>query len=174
MVGIAEISAGLSSLKAGLGILKGLNAAATQASINEVKVELTQHILDAQLALTAAYEAQATAAERIRHLEQQIVQFENWETEKQRYQLCDVGQGALAYSLKGGVEPSEHPHSICPQCYEDGIKSLLKHEHLTAARAETLVCHRCGLDLAISGRRSPPPTVVGGRILPSTAPRGRR
>lgn len=170
MVGITEISAGLSSLKAGLSILKGLNAAATQASINEVKVELTQHILDAQQALTAAYEAQATTAERIRQLEQEIVSFKDWEATKQRYELNDAGQGALAYSLKEGVEPSERHHWICPQCYEDGVKSLLKHEHLVAGRAEILVCHRCGLDLAISGRRAPPPTVVGSRISPLSAP----
>ena len=57
---LAEISMGLSSLKAASDILKGLNAANTQAAINDVKLVLQPHIIDAQQALAAANEAQAT------------------------------------------------------------------------------------------------------------------
>jgi hypothetical protein len=84
---LAEISAGLSSLNAISDIVKGLNAANTQAAINEVKIGLQDHILKAQQALFVAQQAQATASQRIGELEQEIVRLKDWESEKQRYEL---------------------------------------------------------------------------------------
>lgn len=150
---LAEISAGLSSLKAAFDITKGLNATNTQATINEVKIPLQQHIIDAQQALSAASEAQAAAAERIRQLEQEIVSLKDWSAEKENYELADTGQGSLAYKFKEGVEPPQPSHWICPQCYEDGKKSILKHESLPVGRADTLVCTRCNFDVVTHGVR---------------------
>lgn len=163
MVGITEISAGLSSLKAAFGIAKGLNAAATQASINEVKVELTQHILEAQAALTAAYEAQSATAERIRELEQEIVRLKDWKADKQRYELKDTGQGTPAYAPKAGMENGEPSHWLCPACYQQGKKSILQHEHLATGRVETLVCHPCGMDILVIGHRYPQNAAISHR-----------
>ena len=53
---LAEISAGLSSLKAAKDIVQGLNALKTEAAINGVKIELQGLILDAQQGLFAAQE----------------------------------------------------------------------------------------------------------------------
>ena len=153
MVSGTELMGAYQGLKIGLGMLQGLNAAAKEAAINEVKVQLTQHIIEAQQALTAAGMAQADAAEKIRTLEQQIVQFENWQAERERYELKDTGQGSLAYALKEGVEPSEPPHWLCPHCYEGRKKSIMKHEKLPVGRCYTLVCHPCGLELVAKGIR---------------------
>ena len=153
MVTGTEVMAAFQSLKAGLGLLQTLNATAKAAAINEVKVQLTQHIIEAQQALTAAGMAQANAAETIRDLEQQIVQFENWQAERERYELADTGKGSLAYRLKVGMENGEPPHWLCPACYQQGKKSILKHEHLTAGRIETLNCHPCGMDILVVGSR---------------------
>lgn len=86
---LAEISMGLSSLKAASDVAKGLNAANTQTLINDIKISLQAHILEAQQALTSAQEAQTACAQRIRDLEKQIAEFETWETEKERYELTE-------------------------------------------------------------------------------------
>nr|WP_166179170.1 hypothetical protein [Altererythrobacter segetis] len=160
MTGI-EISGAVGGLKAAFDLVQGLHSTAKSAAINQVQIELGKHIFDAQTALTALSAAQADAADRIRQLEQQIVNLENWETEKKRYELAEAGQGSVAYRLKSGMEDGQPAHWICPQCYEDGQKSILKHEHLTVGRCEILACNRCGLELVTSGRRLEPPRTAG-------------
>ena len=123
---LGEIAAGLSSLKAAADIVKGLNAASTQAAINEVKIGLQGHIIEAREALSAAQETQTASLQRIRELEQEIVQLKNWESDKQRYQLGAIGGGATAYMLKPGMENGEPPHWLCANCYSAGKKSFLQ------------------------------------------------
>ncbi len=93
---LAEISAGLSSLKAAKDIVQGLNAAKTEAAIVGVKIELQGHILEAQQSLFAAQEAQLSDTRRIAELELMIVRLKDWTAEQERYRLTDTGQGALA------------------------------------------------------------------------------
>lgn len=123
---IAEIGAGITSLKAALDITKGLSAVNTQVSINDVRISLQEHILNAQLALAAANEAQATAAQRVRELEQEIVRLKESSTEKGRYQLHDLGRGAVAYMLKPGMDNGEAAHWLCANCFNQGRKAFLQ------------------------------------------------
>jgi hypothetical protein len=148
---IAEIGAGLSSLNAALDLAKGLNATATQATINDVKIELQQRILDAQGALHAANTAQSASADRIRDLEQQIVQLKDWETEKEQYELKQVVVGIVAYMPKPGVPAAQTPHYLCANCFEHGRKRYLQRRHVSDDRASFLQCNECKADLKISG-----------------------
>ena len=116
MVTGTEVVAAYQGLKTGLGVLQALHATAKGAAINEIKFQLTQHILDAQQALTAAGNAQAEAAQTIRNLEQRIMELENWDAQSESYELADTGQGSLAYRYKGAVEGGEPAHWLCPHC----------------------------------------------------------
>jgi hypothetical protein len=162
---LAEISAGLSSLKAAKDIIQGLNAAKTEAAINGVKIELQGLILEAQQGLFAAQEAQTADTQRIAELEQEIGRLHDWGAELGRYELVDTGQGSLAYRRKAGAEPAEPEHWICPQCASDRRKSILKNETLPVGRAETLVCTRCNFDVVTHGVRhiqtAPKPATFG-------------
>ena len=140
---IAEISAGLSSLKAAFDITKGLNAANTQANINDAKIPLQEHIIQAQQALAAANDAQTTAAERIRELEGEIVRLENWAAEKQRYQLKRFYPGTLAYALKPGMEQGEPPHYLCKHCYDRDEKAALQPTAKLERRYRVHACPSC-------------------------------
>lgn len=122
---LAEISAGLSSLKAAKDIVQGLNAANTQAAINGVKIDLQGLILEAQQGLFAAQQAQSADAMRIAQLEQQIVQLKDWSAERERYHLVDVDRGAFAYMPKPGMENGEPAHWLCANCFNQARKSFL-------------------------------------------------
>jgi hypothetical protein len=150
---IAEISAGINGLKAAKDMVQALHGVQTAVAINEVKFALQGHLLDAQQGLFAAQEAQSAASKRIAELEKEIVRLKDWEGEKQRYELKDTGQGTLAYALKAGIETGEPAHWLCPSCYQDGKKSILKHEHLATGRVHTLNCHPCGMDILVTGNR---------------------
>ena len=146
MVGVLEIKAAYDSAKAAFQIAEGISSLKTEAAVNTAVIDLQRHVVDAQRGLSASLET-------IDELEKEIVRLKDWAAEKQNYELAVTGQGSLAYKLKEGVEPPQPAHWICPQCYEDGKKSILKHETLPVGRAETLVCHRCGYDVVTRGVR---------------------
>lgn len=158
---LGEIAAGLGSLKALKDIVQGLNAAGTQAAVTEMQVRLNSLILDAQHALLAANEAQAACVERVRDLEQQIVQLKDWDREKQRYQLEAVSQGAFAYTMKPGMESGEPPHWLCANCYGRGQKSFLQFKgqdlQKTGVRATTSTygCDVCKSTIKVHYTRHP-------------------
>lgn len=162
---IAEISAGLGSLKTAKDFIQALNGIQTAAAVNDAKLTLQGLILDAQQGLFAAQELQASAAIRIHELEQQIAKLKDWSADQQRYELADTGQGSLAYRLKPDMANGEPPHWICPNCYQNGKKAIMKEETLAIGRTETLVCHPCGLDIVTSGvrRDQNPPRATSGR-----------
>lgn len=143
---IAEIQAGIGGAKAALDILKGVQSLQTETAKNQAVIEVQRHVIEAQHGLSVSLK-------RIDDLEAEIVRLKDWSAEKQRYELKDTGQGSLAYHLKEGVEPPELQHWICPNCYQNGKKSILKHETLDIGRAETIVCHPCGLDIVTRGIR---------------------
>jgi hypothetical protein len=151
---IAEISAGISSLKTAKELVQGLNSLKTEAALNEVKINLQSLILDAQQGLFAGQEAQSAAAERIRQLEQKLMEFENWTAESERYELADAGQGTMAYRLKPGMENGEPPHWLCATCFQDRKKSHLHKEDQFPGRNTVLRCMPCRTELIISGQRN--------------------
>ena len=123
---IAETAMGLGALKTALDLVKGLQAASTKAEINDVKIALQERIWEAREALAAAQDTQASSLARIRDLEQKVVSFEDWEREKQRYQLKAVDSGAFAYMHKPGMEDGEPPHWLCTDCFGRRQKSILQ------------------------------------------------
>lgn len=142
----SELIAGLGIFKTLLDTAKGLKDINDAAIRNGAVVELLEKILTAR-------EQQAAALDRISDLEKELARFENWETEKQRYELADVGSGALAYRLKPSMANGEPPHSICAQCHERMVKSILQPETRFPGRTQHLACHGCGSDLLIVGAR---------------------
>lgn len=168
---IAEISAGLSGLKAAKDVLHALHGVQTAVAINEVKFALQSHLLDAQQGLFAAQEAQSASSKRIADLEQQIVNLKNWECEKQRYELKKYYPGALTYTLKAGVEGCEPPHHLCANCYQKGEKSILQGTAETQMRYRVHLCPSCKTKTVLgsemetgASEREPPPTTRG--VLP--------
>lgn len=141
---IAEIKTGLSSLQTALGLAKTLNAAATQAAINDVKLELQDHIF-------AARQALAAADDRIRELEQQIVQFEHWEGEKKRYRLRAIDVHAFAYMLEPGMENGEPPHWLCQPCFENRKRSVLQFLNANERAANMGIQARWGCSVCKGG-----------------------
>ncbi|MFO7033289.1 hypothetical protein B9T07_26645 [Limnospira fusiformis CCALA 023] len=123
---LAEITVGLNSLKAAMDLVKGLNAAAQQSAVNDVKLALQSHIFEAREALTAANEEQSRSLLRIRQLEEEIARMKTWDAEKQNYELKDIVVGSFTYVLKPSVKTSEPPHWLCAKCFTAGHKSFLQ------------------------------------------------
>lgn len=165
MVGVSEISALFSSLKAAKDVAQAMVGLRDEAAFQAKAIELQSKILDAQSAAFAAEENRATLVDRVRDLEQQVIRMQSWESEKQRYELKELGNGTLAYAVKESVRGAEPPHWICSSCYQHAKKSVLQPETRNPGRIKTWVCHECDAVLIASGaaERSDRPLVVTRR-----------
>jgi hypothetical protein len=115
---VGEIYAGYKGFSALVGLGQQFLQVKDAATRNTLIVEFTGKLMEAQL-------HEAFLIERIRELEKKLMQFENWEAEKQRYELVKLDPGILIRRLKAGMENGEPPHEICANCHDAGKKSLL-------------------------------------------------
>jgi rubrerythrin len=77
-------------------------------------------ILAAQSSAMSGYQREAALLEEISDLKKRVADFETWDTEKERYELKDLGYGAVAYMLKPNARGTEPPHWVCAHCYQNG------------------------------------------------------
>lgn len=157
----SEFVAGLGLFKTAFDIAKGLK------DINDATVR-NGAIIELQEMILAAREQQSATLERISDLEKELARFENWETEKQRYELANVGRGAMAYRLKPAMADGQPLHCACANCFERREKSFLQPETRMPGGSQYLVCHGCGSELLINGARhsGPLPTHASNKRRP--------
>lgn len=161
---LTAMSALTSSLKATADIAKLIVGIRDEQMIREKAVELTTVIMSAQSGALAAQTAQFELIDRIRNLEQQVKDLEDWNLERQRYQLKEVAPAVFAYVTKPGMENGEPSHGICAACYQRGRKSLLQQETRDPGRVHYAVCHDCGAELILAGHRNETPSAQTGRV----------
>jgi hypothetical protein len=80
--------------------------------------------------------------------------------ERERYALHEVRPGAFVYTYKPGVDGEQKPaHYLCQNCYDKGIKSVLRHQ--PAKRS---------IDARLDCSENPKHAIGMGGALPSEPP----
>lgn len=143
----------MSSLKGAKDIAETMIGLRDAAALQAKSIEFQSKILDAQSRAFAAQEERTSLVEQVREIEKEVARLKDWSSEKQRYELKELGNGTLAYAVKEAMRGSEPPHWICANCYEDGKKSLLQPETRFPGRTTVYVCHGCSAELIASGGR---------------------
>jgi hypothetical protein len=133
---VGEVFAGISAFNSMFGIAKAIRDIDDTVKRNAAVSDLWEQIIAAQARYTAAVEEVGTLKEELRR-------FETWETEKQRYELCDLGRGFYAYIMKIGSEQGEPAHALCTNCYQRGIKSILPSSGHMTAHEHSWDCPAC-------------------------------
>lgn len=146
---MAEIIAAFQSLKTAKEIAQTILRMKIDAEVNLKVSEIIDLLLAAQERNLTAQEDHAAMSRRVDELEKQLLKFEQWAEEKQRYVLQEVESGNLIYACKETEQGGEPPHNICPNCYEDRVKSILQVDWPISgvAGGKWLKCPRC--DFAI-------------------------
>ena len=98
----------------------------TWKALNAEVRQLTAEIAAANALALAAQSDQFTLSNRVRALEEKLMQREDWKAQQERYVLQAVAPTAVAYVLKPGMESAEPPHWLCPQCFMQHRKSVLQ------------------------------------------------
>lgn len=136
---------GFSAFAGLIGMARGMKDMNDAVVRNEAVYALTEKLIDAQ-------QDYATLAQKVSELEAKLASYEDWESQKLRYELKDHGNGGVfAYALKAGVEPPEPAHSICPDCYQNRQKSILQTEMRAPGMSHVLVCRMCSWEGYTSG-----------------------
>jgi hypothetical protein len=139
MPDIGAIGAVASSINAAFNITKAMKDLKDWSIVQSKVIELQGTILEAQSGIFAANAERSALIEQIGQLEKEVADFKAWETEKKRYELKAISNGAFAYALKSDAQATEPPHYICANCYEHQKKSVLQQ------KARTIVDNSIGL-----------------------------
>lgn len=136
------IAGAFGTLKTASEITQGLLALKTDAAVSAKAVELNRVIFEVQQQLFNAQTDYAAVLAHVSQLEAEIAKFKNWEQEKERYELYQLTIGTLVYRIKPSMQGSEPIHHICPNCYEQGIKSILQYSAIKNLHS-SYSCPRC-------------------------------
>lgn len=147
MVDIPSITAAISGLRTAAEIAKAMKGLHDLADIQTKVIDLQSAILDAQTSALTAQSDQFILMQKTRELEEEVSRVKAWDETKQHYQLITPWAGCHVYALKESQKGTEPPHWICPQCYEDGRKSILHNSQKHDRRTQWIIkCHHCSFD----------------------------
>ena len=115
--------------------------------------ELLEIVSAAQLAAIEAQSVQAEQSARIRELEEELEKYDDWERERQRYYLRQVGPAGFVYCLKDEYICDDEPrHFICPTCAGNSKKTLVQQVRLLPNMLPIVKCPNCGTTVSFDSR----------------------
>lgn len=112
----------LSGAKSALEIVKSLQDMKTDNQVAEKTTQLYQIILQIQQQLYQAQTDNMNLINQLHQLQAQIANAQNWEHEKQNYQLFQYETGAMVYRPISG----SMVYDLCANCFDMGRKSILQ------------------------------------------------
>ena len=139
---MAAISGVFSSISGMKTIAEGLLAIRDISVVTSKVAELNSKIIDVQQGLFQLQEERRTLIEKNSSLEKQITDFENWEVEKEKYELVQVAPGAFGYMEKLNGKNTNPPHWLCTTCFENRRKSIF--QPTNAISFSVYQCVPCG------------------------------
>jgi hypothetical protein len=142
-----EIAAAVTCIRAALDITKAMIGLRDAEAFRAKSIELQAVVLDAFEKAIEAREAYSVQADRIRALEAEVANLKAWDAQKEQYELKPIGQASMARILKPEARGNEHPHWLCPNCFERGKKSLLHNANKIERGYMMVACNECRLSL---------------------------
>jgi hypothetical protein len=136
----AEITAGITSVRAAYELTKAMIASRDAKLVANGARDLQMLLGEAIGKFLEAKQAQMAQLQEISTLKAEVAKFSDWETEKQRYELKQVGSGVFAQMLKPLARGVEPPHWLCPTCFEGRKKAYLQ---ASGARINRSMVYRC-------------------------------
>jgi hypothetical protein len=120
---------------------EGLKTLTTLADVKGTVVELKEKIL-------AARESQLATLKEIDELKRKVMEVEDWEAQKKRYEPMQFEPGVTVYALKNNMAPGEPVHHACPRCFQKKEISILQRTAKTSYGRYVHFCPACNTELA--------------------------
>ncbi len=135
----AEIVAFVTALGHATNIAKAAVEARDESKRREALAELTGALAELQAKHLAVIQNQLALLQQNEGLRKQLATYDQWEKEKARYKLENIGAGALVRAFHPSQPTDDPPHWICANCYEDRHKSPLQ----STEQRNDYVCPKC-------------------------------
>jgi Zn finger protein HypA/HybF involved in hydrogenase expression len=139
---IDAINGMINGLKTAAEIVQGLLTLKIDSAVSAKATELNGVISDLRHKLFTIQTDHSTVLSRINALEAEIVRLKNWDEEKKNYELNELARDSFAYRVKPSMQGAEPPHNICPECYQQNVKSILQ-KHVSSGGARAFICPHC-------------------------------
>ena len=141
----------MASLKAATDISKALFDLKVTAEVQVKVIELQSALMSAQSSALEATTSQYTLQDRVRELESQVRDLQDWGEQKVRYTLVCPWRGpAQVYALKKEQAEREQPHYLCTNCFHNRKRVILN--PLSKDGWVHLSCPSCRSDLSTGYR----------------------
>jgi hypothetical protein len=128
-------------------VVKGLTAALKAIKDVEAKQAISailDDVIDLQSKLFSAQAQYEALAEAKRDVEEKLVAYKKWDSEAARYDLKEIVSGIFVYVLKDDHAAGDPVHWLCPNCFQEGKKSILQKPRVDYLNHH---CHRCQFDI---------------------------
>ena len=145
-----EINAALQATKVLYDIAKANKGLTNYNELVSAVSDVNAKLIEANAAALASQEKQSFLSERVRELEKKIMEFENWESEIQKYKLHQFPSGSFAFELKPEMQQTEPLHYLCHTCATKRQKSIMQPDGFHNGVGLFLRCHKCNLLISIS------------------------
>lgn len=142
----------MASLKAATDISKALFDLKVTSEVQSKVIELQSALMSTQSSALEAINAQYMLQERVRELESQLRENQDWGDQEKRYALVSPWQGpAQVYALKKDSAGQEQAHYLCTNCFHVRKRVILNPTNKDSW--VYLVCPSCKSSVS-SGYRS--------------------
>lgn len=116
----------MASLKAATDISKALFDLKVTSEVQSKVIELQSALMSTQSSALEATNAQCMLQERVRELESQLREHQDWGDQEKRYALVSPWQGpAQVYALKKDSAGQEQAHYLCTNCFHARKRVIL-------------------------------------------------
>jgi hypothetical protein len=142
---LPEISAALQATKILYDIAKANKELTNYNEFVAAVSEVNAKLIDANAAALTSQEKQSLLSDRVRELEKRLMEFENWESEIQKYKLHKFPSGTFAFELKPEMQQADPLHYLCEACAAKRQKSIMQPDGFHDGKPLFLRCHNCNL-----------------------------
>ena len=138
---IQEIASALSALSISKDIALGLFEIKDETKRNQKIIEFQSSLLDLQQKLLAANAEHEKLVNIKNQIESELMEYKNWEKEKEKYQLHELRTGLFVLSYKKINNDPTPDHWLCPYCFDKRKKNIITKTMESYPDHE---CHECG------------------------------
>ncbi|MGR9099980.1 MAG: hypothetical protein ACU826_05370 [Gammaproteobacteria bacterium] len=139
MTGFMEIIGYITTASKGI---KAIADVATDASVQQKTVELNNVIIPLQSAIMEMQAEHQNLIDVKNSLEQELLNYKNWDSEKSNYELKEVSFGVRVYVEKTGEDSVYNRMWLCPKCFHENKKGILQLQRAHPSPRE-YICHSC-------------------------------
>lgn len=138
----SEITAAVQSLNALATLAKTAYSVSTQLEKDQLRIHLNEALLDMQGKLFAMQAKMGELAESESAAKANLLAYENWAAQADRYELKSLRAGIVVYTPKSDDQGTAPAYWLCPNCFEQKGKSYLTCDH-PLMNLKDYKCARC-------------------------------